>query len=75
MNSAYALRIVATSQTLALSIRIYFNPEWVRVGLTPFGRATQLSAPTYALTYTVGVVGGLSPPTVRGCQTIRPIIL
>jgi len=37
--SAYALCIVVTSQSSAPSIGIDFNPEWVRVGLNPVGRA------------------------------------
>jgi hypothetical protein len=39
-DNDYALRIVAASQSSAPSIGIDFNPEWVRVGLTPDGRAT-----------------------------------
>ena len=44
-NSAYALCIVATSQSSAPSIGIDFNPEWVRNGLTPVGRALLPSQP------------------------------
>jgi hypothetical protein len=38
-NGAYALLVVATSQSSAPSIGIVFNPEWVRVGPIPVGRA------------------------------------
>ena len=42
LKGPYALCIVATSQSSAPSIGIDFNPGWVRVSLTPVGRARTL---------------------------------
>jgi len=70
-NGVYALLIVATSQSSAPSIGIDFNPEWVRVSLTPVGRAMTASGSARASPWAYAYGVSLADMILLPVTTIR----